>query len=364
MDNEGSKNIKPERKQFLNRWGKLVPTFIKNYKKWVLGVFFLFLFLVSSLFLLAMNPVPDKIVYGMSFNTLYARELGLPWEKVYDAFLDELKVRHLRLAAHWPMVEPRPGVYNFSELDYQLERATQVGAKVILGVGRRLPRWPECHVPNWAKDKGWESQKESILRKMEVVMNRYKDQEAIVAWQVENEPYLEVFAKEHCGDFDEEFFLKQVDFAREIDPSRPILITDSGNLGLWSRPYKHSDMFGTSVYVYFWNPELGQFRTIIPAWFYRVKDNLVKLRHGRKETILIELSAEPWLLEPISEVPIEIQFTRMNLKKFDDILKYAERTRYGRQYLWGGEWWYWLREKGHPEFWEKGKQLFSEKVSE
>jgi len=73
---------------------------------------------------------------------------------------------------------------------------------------------------------------------------------------------------------------------------------------------------------------------------------------------LIELSAEPWLVEPVTAVPIDVQFTRMNLQTFEDILSYAEATRFETQYLWGAEWWYWLSLQGHPEMWERGRQLF------
>ena len=74
--------------------------------------------------------------------------------------------------------------------------------------------------------------------------------------------------------------------------------TDSGNLGTWAGPYKHGDVFGTSVYIHFWNPELGQFKTVLPPWAYRVKETLMELLYGKKPSFLIELSAEPWLLEP------------------------------------------------------------------
>jgi len=315
---------------------------------------------LGIVFLLAQKEVPEKIQYGMSFNTMYARELNLDWKETYDAILDELGVRHLRLAAHWPMVEPSNDVYNFMELDYQIERAEEVGAEVIFAVGRRLPRWPECHIPQWAQEMSDAEQQEELLRYITVVINRYKDSPAITYWQIENEPYLEVFAKDHCGEFDEAFFEREVAHFRSLDDTRPFLITDSGNLGGWFGPYKHADAFGTSVYVHFWNPELGQFRTILPPWFYRVKESIVSLVHGEKETILIELAAEPWLLEPITAVGIEIQFSRMNLEKFNEILEYAEDTRYEKQYLWGGEWWYWLHTQGHSDMWERGKELFSQ----
>ncbi|MFT7507275.1 MAG: hypothetical protein ACI92I_000418 [Acidimicrobiales bacterium] len=344
----------------------------KKYKKYKIPKFFikrsrvLLIFLatvllfVALIFTLAQKPVPEQIQYGMSFNTLYAKELDLNWKETYEAILNDLGVRHLRLAAHWPMIEPADDVFNFSELDYQVRRAEEVGADVILAVGRRLPRWPECHVPDWAKEMKWEEQQQQILDYITVVVNRYKDSPAITYWQIENEPYLEVFAKEHCGEFDEDFFQQEVEYFRSLDDTRPFLITDSGNLGKWTGPYKYGDAFGTSVYVHFWNPELGQFRTILPPWFYRVKENVMRLLYGDKETMLVELSTEPWLLEPIVEVDIETQYSRMDLEKIEDILEYAENTRYTKQYLWGAEWWYWLHKQGHSEIWQRGKELFRE----
>ena len=326
----------------------------------IVGGVFLVVGILGTLLLwfLARSEPPEQITYGASFNTFYATDLGLDWKEVYDATLDDLEVRHLRLAAHWPMVEPVDRVYNFAELDYQIERAEAVGAEVILAVGRRLPRWPECHIPRWARTLSWEEKQAAILRYTEKVVERYKDSSAITYWQLENEPYLEVFAYEHCGDFDKAFFKSQVAHLKTLDDTRPILVTDSGNLGTWAGPYRHGDAFGTSVYVYFWNQELGQFQTLLPAWFYRVKSNALSWLSTEKEVMLIELSVEPWLVEPIPEVPIETQLTRMNMEKFQTILTYAEETHLEKQYLWGIEWWYWMKERGYSEFWELGKTLY------
>lgn len=315
-----------------------------------------------GLWLFAQKAEPESITYGMSFNTPYARELGLDWRETYDVMLDELGVRHLRLAAHWPMVEPESGIYNFSELDYQIKRAEEVGASVILAVGRRLPRWPECHVPDWADHLSRGERQAAQLRYMEQVINRYQNSPAVIMWQVENEPFLEVFAFEHCGELDVAFLDREIELVRELDPTRSILLTDSGNLGTWTGAYSRGDAFGTSVYVHFWNPELGQFRTVLPPWAYRVKENLMQVLYGQKPTYLIELSAEPWLLEPITEVPLDVQFTRMNAEKFEDILEYAEGTRFDRQYLWGAEWWYWLHLQGESAMWERGKRLFAKEA--
>lgn len=308
--------------------------------------------------LLAQKPVPAHITYGLSFNTLYAEELGLDVEETYTALLDELGVRHLRLAAHWPMVEPAKDTYDFTALDFQIDEAQERGADVILAVGRRLPRWPECHVPAWAAGLSWEEQKAEIREYLTAVVERYRNRSNITYWQVENEPYLEVFAYEHCGELDEGFLHEEIALVRSLDPTRPVLVTDSGNLGTWRGAYRAGDAFGTSVYVYFWNPELGQFRTVLPAFTYRIKENLMRLAYGEKQTFLIELSAEPWLLAPVTDVPLEDQFARMDTEKFAEILAYARETRLSRQYLWGGEWWYWLKLRGHPEMWEMAEDVF------
>lgn len=333
-------------------------------KNWILKLILTLLacILLASLavIFLARKDIPEKIQYGMSFNTPYVLELGLDSEEVFDAFINDLGVRDFRLSAHWTLIEPLKDVYEYSWLDYQIEAVEAIEGSIIFGVGRRLPRWPECHVPAWAAGLTWEEQKEEIREYIARVVMRYKNSPAITYWQIENEPYLTVFAKEHCGEFDEAFLEEEIQLVRSLDPSRPILVTDSGNLGTWRGAYRHGDAFGTSVYVYFWNPELGQFKTILPAWYYRVKESLVQLVYGKKETFLIELAAEPWLLESVSEVPIDVQFSRMDPEKFDEIIEYAKNTRYESQYLWGGEWWYWLKERGYNEMWEKGKVLFTE----
>lgn len=322
---------------------------------WTLGI----LVVLTVVFgVLAHKEKPERITYGISFNTLYAEELGLDPREVYDAFLNDLGVRHLRLAAHWPMIEPEQDVYDFSELDYQVSEARRHGADIILGVGRRLPRWPECHTPAWADALSWEDQKDELRAYIEAVVERYKDEPHIIYWQVENEPYLEVFAEEYCGKLDEEFLKEEIELARSLDGTRPILVTDSGNLGTWAGAYRAGDAFGTSMYVYFWNPDLGPFRTVLPPITYRIKENLMALLYGEKPTFLIELSAEPWLLDPVTEVPLETQLERMDPEKFSEILAYAEASRYERQYLWGGEWWYWLAQKGQPAMWEQGMGLF------
>lgn len=337
-----------------------VPHWMKWLKRIIITILILVLVGASILWFLARKPIPETITYGMSFNTMYANELGLDWKETYDAIIDDLGVRHLRLAAHWPMIEPEKDTYNFTELDYQVQKAEDASATVVLAVGRRLPRWPECHIPAWAREQSWDEQKVELIDYITTVVTRYKDSPAVTVWQVENEPFLSLFAFEHCGALDEEFLDTEIALIKSLDSTRPVLVTDSGNLGTWSGAYSRGDIFGTSVYVYFWNPELGQFKTFLPPWFYRAKEKVIGYVYGAKPTYLIELSAEPWLVEPVVNVPLETQFTRMDVEKFNDILAYAKDTRYDTQFLWGAEWWYWLLLQDRPEMWNRGKELYAE----
>lgn len=315
---------------------------------------------VAILWWLSIRPVPERINYGISFSVLHSNELKLDWKTVYNAFLNDLGVKRLRLSAHWPMIEPVQGQFNWSEMDYQIREAEKHDAKVVLAVGRRLPGWPECHEPEWAFYLSKEDKQKAVLAYVTQVVNRYKDSDAIAYWQVENEPFLTMYATHYCGDFlDEDFLNQEIDLVKKLDPNRPVLVTDSGEISLWYKAYKSGDSFGTSVYLYVWNHYVGPIRYPIPPAFFRIKTSIIERLFGPKETLLIELSAEPWLLKPIVDTDINDQLKQMNIERFSKVLNFAQKAGFETQYLWGGEWWYYMKENNHPEFWEKGKEIFS-----
>ena len=119
---------------------------IKNKKKIILIAIFL---LIVIIFVYQLNFMPKKVIYGVSFSPLQAERLDLDWEEVYLSILDDLKVKYLRLSAYWNTIEIREGVFNWQDLDWQIKKAAERGVKVILVIGRRVPRWPECHDPLW-----------------------------------------------------------------------------------------------------------------------------------------------------------------------------------------------------------------------
>jgi len=319
---------------------------------------------VGALFLLSIDYSPRKEppVYGVSFSKFHADELKLDWKKTYLAILDDLNVRRLRLTAHWPLTEPKDGIYNFSELDFQIREAEKRNATVILAVGRRLPGWPECHTPDWVEKLPLDQQRVKLLEYIEIVVNRYKKSPAIQYWQVENEMFLVFFSRSLCGKYGsglEDLLKKEINLVHKLDPSRQVIITDSGEFGTWYKAYRTGDVFGTSMYLYvWWRNVLGPIRYPITPAFFKIKNSIVRLIYGKKSSIVIELSAEPWLLQPIVDTPIDVQLQRMGIDKFNEMINFSSKTGFDTFYLWGAEWWYWMNQNNHPEFWNRARELY------
>lgn len=314
--------------------------------------------IVLIFFLLSLKHLPAQINYGVSFSKFHSDELKLDWKPVYLAMLDDLKVKNIRFTAHWPLTEPENGKFNFSELDFQMREAQKRGVSVILAVGRRLPGWPECHVPEWAQKLSDEERKQKLLEYIVAVINRYKSYDNIKYWQVENEPYLAFFSRSLCGALDEKLFKSEIDLVHKLDPTRPVMTTDSGEFGTWYKAYRRGDVFGSSIYLYVWW-KTGPLRYPITPAFFRIKQNIVELLYGRKPKIAIEISTEPWLRRPIVGTSTEVLLDRMGIDKFNEMIDFASKTGFDTQYLWGAEWWYWMKTRqNHPEFWERARKLF------
>ncbi len=315
---------------------------------------------ITGVYILSQRIIPTQITYGVSFSKLHADDLHLDWKETYLALLNDLSIKHLRLSAHWPMVEPEEGLFHFDELDFQMNEAASHTADVILAVGRRLPSWPECHDPAWALNLSTQERQQKQLSFMAEVVNRYKQNPALKYWQVENEAYL-YFAPQYCGTFDESFFEKEIALVRKLDPVHPVLLTDSGEVGKWYRAWQHADVFATSLYLYVWYDRFGFIRYPIGPWFFRAKLTLVELLYEKKPAILSELGAEPWLPKPLVSASLDEQLQHMSLDRMRELVTFASKTGFSEQYLWGAEWWYYMKKNGHPEFWNYAKELYSKK---
>lgn len=302
-------------------------------------------------------PFFSEVKYGVTFSPKYAGYLNLDWQEVYTQILDDLQVKNLRLLSYWDILESERGQYDFTETDYMLTEADKRGAKAILVVGVRQPRWPECHVPTWAKGLSVENRRQSILEFIQKTVERYRDQSVIWAWQVENEPLLQSFG-ENCDIVDGSFLKSEVKLVRGLS-RKPIIMTDSGELGFWVTSMQLSDIFGTTVYRQVYDKWLGYVTYPVPASFYNVKSNLVRyfFAKNNQKTIIAELQAEPWLADGNLVSPKEQAkiFTTQDLKNYTN---FARKTGFDETYLWGVEWWYFMAGQGYPEYLDYAKTLF------
>ncbi|MDP3758863.1 MAG: beta-galactosidase, partial [Candidatus Daviesbacteria bacterium] len=219
------------------------------------------------------------------------------------------------------------------------------------------PRWPECHVPAWAKSLPVDQRQKEALVLVQKVVERYKDNGAVWAWQVENEPLFKAFG-EGCDMLDMNFLKNEIALVRS-NSNKPIIMTDSGELGLWVTSMRMSDIFGTTVYRQVYDKWLGYVTYPVPASFYSVKSNLVRYLFAKsnQKTIVTELQTEPWFangdfISPEEQTKI---FTTQDLKNY---VNFSRGIGFDEVYLWGVEWWYFMAGQGHSEYLEYARTLF------
>lgn len=332
---------------------------MKFFKKLIKNRIFQIAVVVIIIFLVAWFWPQEKIKpnYGVTFSAKYTRELGLDPKETLQAIFTDLGVKKVRLVAYWDEIQDAEGHLDYRDLDWQIEMARKNKVEVILSVGKRVPRWPECHIPFWALQLEKEKQDEALLKFVRETLVRYKDEEVVKVWQIENEPFLTAYAKQYCGNFDKNILEKEIALVKEVDFNTPVLITDSGELSFWNAAYSRGDQFGSTFYVYVANPIFEDIRSIMSHNSYRYKLALVKLFHGQKPSYLIEISIEPWLTKPIINTAFSEQLMKMNVGRAKTILSIAAQTGFTEQYLWGAEWWYYLKLNGYPELWDYIKEV-------
>lgn len=320
-------------------------------------IILIIIFLLGLYFLRQPEGISPKISWGVAFSKPFAIKLNLNWQETYLALLDDLKAKRLRLPIYWPDIEQSQNQYFFNDYDWLIEEAEKRDVQLILVLGRRLPRWPECHIPDWTKTLDEKSQQREILELIEKIVERYKKRPNILAWQVENEPFLK-FGK--CPPLDVSFLEKEISLVRSLDSSRDIIITDSGEFGLWLRAAKRADVFGTTIYRVVWNKFSGYFRYPLPPKFFWIRANLLHLFYPGKKIIVSELQTEPWGPKLIYQTTPEEHFKSMSFEQFLKNIAYAKKVGFPEVYLWGAEWWYWLKEKHNiTNFWQKAQELLT-----
>ena len=331
--------------------------------------------LLSVMFLIGMRAGDAEAIaardtkIGTTFSKKQCEYLGLDWRETYGKVL-EMGFDYMRLGAYWSEIERREGVYDFSQLDEQINKAGEKGIPVILTVGMKAPRWPEYYIPEWVTENGGvkpggDVGKNAYLRRkvlefIERAVDRYQDDRTVVMWQVENEP-MNLFGGKswHIG---KDLLEKEIAVVRETDEKgRKILLTSATYPNIFLRmaqkaslrydPAKEClalcDVIGLNVY-----PGIGQKILGISLYLDADKKSRAKyfnglfsrIRPSGKEIWITELQAEPW-------EPVKLVYTGEKTPKTadpEDTLEYFREFRnegIDTIFLWGAEYWVFRAER-------------------
>lgn len=299
-------------------------------------------------------------VIGASFNPAYAESLGLDAQQTMDALIDEVGVRHFRLVSYWSQLEPAPGKYDFRLLDWQFAKAEDAGATVTLAIGLRQPRWPECHMPGWAKDMPKSEWQQRLEKYIQRVVERYRNAPVLISYQLENEYYIDDFGT--CQDADRARLVREFDLIKRLDSKHPIIMSRSNNLAGWPAGKPEADIYATSIYRRVWNTRLMRtyFDYPVPAWYYGFIAGWQKLATGR-DMMIHELQAEPWPpdRQSIKDTSLAEQNKSFTATMLPERVAFARQTGIREYYLWGSEYWYYRKVKLHdPSVWDAAKSEF------
>jgi len=353
---------------------KLITSLKTRYKKyWRKNVFSkisVILIAIIIVLVLLMYSVAQWYIYserntklqlGVSFIPDYAQSLGLNPEQTMNALLN-IGVKQFRIVSYWNDIEPSKNVYDFSQLDWEFSKAEAHHAKIILTLGLRQPRWPECHPPNWVNTSEptstWQPELESFMAK---VIERYKNSPSLEEYQLENEYFLQGFGD--CNNFSRSRLVSEYNLVKKLDPSHPIIIGRSNNTVGLSIGAPRPDIVGISVYKRVW--DAGYTHRYIeypyPAWYYAFVAGMQKIFTG-KDMIITEMQAEAWPPDGknINQISISEQNKSLNAERLKNRFSYAEATGMKQIEMWGAEYWYYRDKVLHdPSLWNVAKKEFN-----
>ena len=328
----------------------------------ILLVVYFFIVVIYGFLFIGPAPQPTKMedaTWGVNFSHRQAEALGLDWQETFLALADDLGAQYWRIPVYWDELEKTKDEYDFTKWDWQIAELEKRDAKAILAIGVKLPRWPECHLPDWAKDANQATREQQLFQYLREVVARYRNSKAVLMWQVENEPFLWPFGE--CSKPDGNLLDLEIKLVRELDPTRKLMITDSGEWSIWLPAGKRADIFGSTLYRIIHDPRIGFLEyTFFTPTFHARKTAFLHMFYPELEVQVIELQAEPWVLVlPLSAASFAEQNRTLSPQQFDKNIQFALDIGWDTYYLWGAEWWYWLKStQDMPEIWNKAQKLF------
>ncbi len=325
--------------------------------------------------LLAGEVAAEPVQIGTTFSDKQCAYLQVNAKNTLKEILNT-KFDLIRLAAYWDELEPREDAYDFSSLDWQIAEAASKQIPIVLTVGMKAPRWPEYFIPPWVLrrlrlPKGSDVSRQAYLRQrtlrfMEVVVRRYRNEQMIRYWQVENEP-LDRVGPGFWG-IGPGFVKQEVELVRKLDPMhRPIVITAVTYpnpllrrfmyLFMWhdtiDEAFRLGDILGVNVY-----PVVGHRWLLKKSYYWTTSEErrqylssiLKRAKRAKKPVWITELQAEPW-------EPDQLVYTEQEPPPTGDpaILppSIEELRALGIEtvFLWGSEYWQFRKARYRDAVW-------------
>jgi drug/metabolite transporter (DMT)-like permease len=315
-------------------------------------------FIALGLYILAFaHNSPLKTTLGVTYSPRYAEGLDLDPKVTFISMLDDLNPKSVRIPIYWDLIEPERGRFDFTDSDYYIRELDKRGVKATLVVGLKVPRFPECYFPSWTKGMTQEEIDQLLYQEITQVVNHYQNSPSLDVWQVENEP---LFPFGVCPKADMNRLKKEVELVRELDPKHQIMITESGEYGLWLNTASLSDIVGTTLYRRTLAPYIPQFKSPLPPFFYQAKGQLVGALHPGKKIYVSELQAEPWANQPLQTTTYDYQKLSFPLEDLEENIEFAKEAGFDTVYVWGVEWWYYLNKLGHSEYLNSAILIFND----
>ena len=282
--------------------------------------------------------------YGASLSIKQCRNFGVRDTDVLKFALQTVGLRRFRLMSYWDEIEQTKGTYNFDTLDRQIKTIAQANGVITLCLGARQPRWPESHWPSWTEQLDITVRNQALLDFIQAVVTRYKDSKAIISWQLENEALLKNFGQH--GDFDRKRLRAEFKLVKQLDPTRPVIMSTSTS---WGIPLRNPipDIVGFSYYrITYGNGKYGT-STFWP-WVFKLRALAIRVI-WHKPSFIHEMQAEPWGPKNIWEMDTAEQEKSMSPDRLRANLDATKQINLYPIDMWGLEWWYWLNHNGKPD---------------
>jgi len=282
----------------------------------------------------------------------------------------------------------------YDQLDWMMNEAKRAHQPIVLTVGMKALGWPEFFIPASAmpatalqqgQDVALDSSfRDAALAFVDDTVLRYRDNPALVAWQIENEPFNRAGPQRLW--IDAEFLRDEMTSVRQLDSHhRPLIVNAFSHFNLlfdqasarqgfdlrqWLgfdadsaerdglAALNRGEVLGLDVYTaigykFLGQDHLSQADSDWPDRLARVRD---LAKQQGKQAWITEAQAEPWesassnYTDPKSTSPQAIRSIFANLKDagFTTVL------------FWGSEYWLWREDHGDSRWTDTIKTILRE----